>query len=40
MTEAKGADTEDAKSRRWINEVGTGENGFSSETKRKKRGAG
>ena len=36
MAEAKGADTEDAKSRRWINEVGTRENGISREAKRKK----
>ena len=37
MAEAKGAETEDAQSRRWINEVGTRENGFSREAKRKRR---
>ena len=37
MAEAMGADTEDTKSRRWIDEVGTREDGISREAKRKKR---
>ena len=37
MAEAKGADTEDAQSRRWIDEVGSREDEISREAKRKKR---
>ena len=36
MAEAKGADTEDAKSKRWIDEVGTRQDGFNREAKGKK----
>ena len=37
MAEAKGADTEDANSMIWIDEVGTREDGFSREANREKR---
>ena len=33
---SEGADTEDAKSRRWIDEVGTREGAFSRETKKEE----
>ena len=37
MAEAKGVDTEDAKSRIWIDKVGTREDRISREAKRKTR---
>ena len=37
MVEAKGADTEDAKSKRWIDEVGTREDGINRDAKTEKR---
>ena len=37
MTEAKGADAEEGKSRRWIDEGGTSEDEISTEANTNKR---